>query len=120
MKRTLGLVCSIAAALLFLGGTAGCNKGGGAGETPKTIQEGMTQMQASLSQGPVNASAQTLFYNRVQAGFRYDNYADAISALEQMQADASLKPEQKKLAGDLVTLFKAKMQGAPAAGAPAK
>lgn len=75
-------------------------------------------MQASL--GTASPAAQRLFYEHVQTAYRYDNYADGISALEQIAADPSLNAQQKKLATDLIALFKAKMQGAPAGAAPAK
>jgi len=117
MKMVTRLLCALTAALV-IASAAGCKKGGSAGEAPKTIQDGLTQMQASL--GTASRAAQSLFYQRVQTAYRYDNYPDGIAALEQIAADPSVNEQQKKLAGDLITLFKAKMQGAPAGGAPAK
>jgi len=111
MKTASRLLCALSTALIILS-AAGCKKGGSAAEAPKTIQDGLTQMQASL--GTASPAAQSLFYQKVQTAYRYDTYADGIAALEQMQADSSLNEQQKKLAGDLITLFKAKMQGAPA------
>jgi hypothetical protein len=112
MKIGTRLFCALTAALITVS-AAGCKKGGSsAGEAPKTIQDGLTQMQASL--GTASPAAQSLFYQKVQTAYRYDTYADGIAALEQMQADPSLNEQQKKLAGDLITLFKAKMQGTAA------
>jgi len=117
MRRPSRLLYTLTAALIIVS-AAGCKKGGSAGETPKDLQDGLTQMQASLVKA--SPEAQSNFYNHVQTGYRYGNNADAIRALEQMATDPSLTEQQKKLVADLITLFKAQMSGAPAGGAPAK
>jgi hypothetical protein len=95
----------LVAALLVIGG-AGCKK---SSPRPKTLQDGLVQMQASL--GTASPAAQSNFYNHVQIGFRYDNLADSLNGLEQIAADPSLNEQQKQLANDTIGLLKAKMQG---------
>src|ERR1043166_1754293 len=116
MKTISGLVYAFTLALLFVT-AVGCKKGRVSEETPKTLQEGLSQMASALA--TANPATQKIFSERVQTAYRYANYADALAALEQIAADPALTERQKKLTADLINLFKAQ-QGGAAGGAPAK
>ena len=103
---------TVAAGALLAVGVAGYGKNKAAPQ-PKTLQDGLSQMQASL--GTASPAAQSNFYNHVQAGFRYDNLQQSLNGLEAIATDPSLNEQQKKLVSDVIALFKAKMQGGGAA-----
>jgi|SRR3954447_8737123 hypothetical protein len=104
--RTTSLLAALAGVMLTLS-FAGCGKQ--TASKPKTLQEGLAQMQASLV--TASPAAQSNFYNQVQAGVRYDNLAQSLNGLEAIAADPGLSEQQKKLANDVIELLKAKMQG---------
>ncbi len=107
MKPTRWVITVLTAALLAFG-MAGCKR---QASSPQTLEEGLTQLQASLVKA--SPEVQNNFYNGVQIGIRYDKYADALAALGRIAADPGLNPEQKKLVADVTALMQAKMQNAP-------
>jgi hypothetical protein len=113
MKLTAWIFLVVLGGLLALGG-AGCHKQGGSGplEKPKTLEEGMTQLQAALA--TASPQAQSNFYNGVATGIRYGDQAKATAALQQIAGDPSLNDQQKKLVGDVIELLnQAKPTAAP-------
>ena len=104
----MGLLASLLAGVVLMLSVGGC--GQKTASKPKTLQEGLSQMQASLT--TASPAAQSNFYNQVQAGVRYDNLAQSLNGLEAIAADPGLNEQQKKLTSDVIELLKAKMQGA--------
>jgi len=62
---------------------------------------------------------QSNLYNGVSYGVRYGNFPQALEAMDAIVADPSLKPEQKKVADNVIELLKAAAQNQQNAPAPA-
>lgn len=105
-KICLLLTCATLTALSGVG----CHKHGAAAiEKPKTLQDGMVALQASLA--TASAAAQSNFYGGVSMGIRYNDYNKASLYLQQIASDPSLNDAQKKLVGDVGDLVKQAMDG---------
>ena len=116
MKKNICLLSFVIASLLVVGG-AGCNKQqSSSAAPPKTLQEGIAQLQASLA----NASpqAQSNFY-AIYMGVRYTDYAKVTNAMQQLVSDPGLNDQQKKLVGDVGDLLKQAGAGQQNAAQPA-
>ncbi len=105
MKRNARVISIVTAGVLAFCG-AGCHKQSASSERPKSLNEGVIELQAAL----VNASpqAQSNFYNGVSYGIRYSDYAKALAALQQIASDPSLNDQQKKLVSDVGDLLQQK------------
>lgn len=97
----------LAVGLLALGGT-GCGKKTSV-TNPKTLDEGLSALSATLSTGKTPV-AQSNFFALVQRNVRYGKYVEALQALDGVDHDPSLSPDQKKLADQVFELLKAKVQ----------
>ncbi len=105
MKNTNWLIAVLLGSLLCLSG-AGCKKNAASGPA-KTPEEAAFQLRVSLGT-TASQQVQNLYYDKVDPGVRYNRYQEAITALDQMSADPSLKEEQKKLITQLSDILKAK------------
>jgi hypothetical protein len=103
VKRWIWLL-AVLLGLLCIGGV-GCKKKADAG-TAKTPEEAAFQLRLSLQKA--SPQLQNLYNDKVDYGVRYNRYQEALTALEQMSADPSLKEEQKKLITQLSDILKAK------------
>jgi len=103
--------------LISLACGTGCKKGG-SNQKPQTVEEGIAQLRAAM----IDASpqVQSNLYNGVSYGVRYGNYTQALEAMDAIAADPSLKPEQKKVADNVIELLKAAAQNQQNAPAPAQ
>ena len=99
VKPTRWVITVLTAALLAFG-MAGCKR---QASSPQTLEEGLTQLQASLVKA--SPEVQNNFYNGVQIGIRYDKYVDALVVLGRIVADFGFNLEQKKLVVDVTVLM---------------
>jgi hypothetical protein len=104
VKGTIWLLLVLLGSLLCFSG-AGCKKQTATGQA-KTPEEAAFQLRVSL--GNASQPVQNLYYDKVDPGVRYNRYQEALTALDQMAADPSLKEEQKKLITQLSDILKAK------------
>jgi len=104
--------------LALMACAAGCNKSASSGQKPQTLEAGMAQLQAALTEA--NAVAQSNFYNSVSSGIRYGNYVQALEGMDRVNEDPTLNSQQKKVANDLMDLLKAAAQKQQNAPAPAQ
>jgi len=104
VKSSNWLIAVLLGGLLCLSG-AGCKKNAASGPA-KTPEEAAFQLRVAL--GGTSQQVQNLYYDKVDPGVRYNKYQDALTALDQMSADPSLKEEQKKLITQLSDILKAK------------
>ena len=117
MKATTQILAAATAVLLALGG-AGCKKQqAAAAQSPKTLEEGVTQLRIAFNNaGP---KLQNDLYNGVDSGVHYGNYKEAAAALARIASDPSLNEQQKKLVNAVSELLKAKLQATPGTAKPA-
>jgi len=116
VKKTGSLVAVLLITLLAC--SFGCNKSASSGQKPQTLEAGMAQLQAALTEA--NAVAQSNFYNSVSSGIRYGNYVQALEGMDRVNEDPTLNSQQKKVANDLMDLLKAAAQKQQNAPAPAQ
>ena len=67
---------------------------------------------------PTPTPEQQQYVAKASQGIRYRMYPDALAALDQLSADASLTDAQKKAVNDLIEGIKQALTNAPAAPAP--
>ena len=115
MKATTWALSVLAAALMVFTGTS-CKKSAPA-QQPQTLEEGVAQLRAALATS--SAEVRSNLYSGVDYGVRYGNYVGAMMALDQIASDPSLSETQKKLANDVLALFKQRIQSQTNAAPPA-
>ena len=115
MKKTICILSIVVGGLLALGG-AGCHKQTASTDRPKSLEEGMSQLQAALA--AASPSVRSNFNNGVADGVRYGNFPKAAAALQLIASDPSLTEPQKKLVNDVGELLK--QPGTPNTPPPAR
>ncbi len=95
---------------MLLSGVIGCHKQSATSGVPKTLDDGVAQLQAALN--GANQETRSNFFSGVLYNIRYDNYKQASAALQQIAADPSLNDQQKKLASEVGDLLKQQQQNA--------
>ena len=104
MKTTTSLLALTLGGLLALGGT-GCHRQSAASAVPpKTLEEGVAQLTATLA--GASAEVQSNLYNGVFYNIRYGHLPKAALALQQGATDPGLTAAQKKLVSDVGDLVK--------------
>jgi len=114
VKNTTWLLSIATCGLLALS-SAACNKQP-ASAPPKTVQEGVAQLQEALIKA--SPEVQSNLQSHVARGIRYGQYPEALAALDAIAGDPSLNDGQKKLVSQVTELVKQeaqKQQDAPAA-----
>jgi len=116
LVRRMPWVISVLIFSLLVFGTAGCTKQ--AAGKPQTLEEAIVQLRAALVKA--SPDVQRGFYNGVDYGIHYGNYADALMALDRIRNDPSLNDQQKKLIEQVSGLLLAKIQNPQNAAKPAQ
>jgi hypothetical protein len=110
--KTTNYLFSFAIGSLLVFGGMGCHKQTASFERPKTLDEGIVQLQAALA--TASPDARSNFNVGVNYNVRYENYAKADAALQQIASDPSLNDQQKKLVSDVSDLVKQAAAAKPA------
>jgi hypothetical protein len=116
VKKTIYISAVIIVSLLVLG-SAGCHRKVES-EHPKTLEEGMTQLQAVLV--AASPQAQSNFYNGVSYGIRYGKYSQASLSLQQIASDPSLTDQQKQVVNGFNELLKQAIEDQKSGHKPAQ
>jgi hypothetical protein len=117
VKKTIYIPAVIIVSLLVLGST-GCHRKAAESARPKTLEEGMTQLQAVLA--TASPQAQSNFYNGVSYGIRYGKYSQASLSLQQIASDPSLTDQQKQVVNGFNELLKQAIEDQKSGHKPAQ
>jgi len=104
VKKIICIRSVIIGGLLLVLGNAGCHRKTSESVHPKTLEEGMAQLQAVLV--AASPQAQSNFYNGVSYGIRYGKYSQASLSLQQIASDPSLTDQQKQVVNGVNELLK--------------